>query len=93
VGTLDMHIATSDSSAESAPSAPSTPGAPAEIEIAVELDALSLWYASRQALDTVTFGVPARRITALIGPSASGKSSLLRCLNRLNDEIPDSRVE
>jgi phosphate transport system ATP-binding protein len=88
-----MHIATSDSSAESAPSAPSTPGAPAEIEIALELDALSLWYASRQALDGVTFGVPARRITALIGPSASGKSSLLRCLNRLNDEIPDSRVE
>jgi len=88
-----MHIATSDSSAESAPSAPSTPGAPAEIEIALELDALSLWYASRQALYTVTFGVPARRITALIGPSASGKSSLLRCLNRLNDEISDSRVE
>src|SRR5690348_3375056 len=88
-----MHIATSDSSAEEAPSAPSTPGAPAEIDIALELDALSLWYASRQALDGVTFGVPARRITALIGPSASGKSSLLRCLNRLNDEISDSRVE
>jgi len=88
-----MHIATSHSSAEEAPSAPSTPGAPAEIEIALELDALSLWYASRQALDGVTFGVPARRITALIGPSASGKSSLLRCLNRLNDEISDSRVE
>ena len=88
-----MHIATSDSSAEEAPSAPSTPGAPAEIEVALELDALSLWYASRQALDGVTFGVPARRITALIGPSASGKSSLLRCLNRLNDEISDSRVE
>jgi len=93
VGTVDMHIATSDSSAEEAPSAPSTPGAPAEIEVALELDALSLWYASRQALDGVTFGVPARRITALIGPSASGKSSLLRCLNRLNDEISDSRVE
>jgi phosphate transport system ATP-binding protein len=88
-----MHIATSHSSAEEAPSAPSTPGAPAEIEVALELDALSLWYASRQALDGVTFGVPARRITALIGPSASGKSSLLRCLNRLNDEISDSRVE
>jgi phosphate transport system ATP-binding protein len=90
MGTVAMHTVTSGPSAESAPS---TPGAPAEVETAVELNALSLWYANRQALDGVTFGVPARRITALIGPSASGKSSLLRCLNRLNDEIPDSRVE
>ena len=47
---------------------------------------LSLWYGERRALDAVSFGVPVRRITALIGPSGSGKSSLLRCLNRLNDE-------
>ncbi len=92
-GSLAMSTATSGPSAESAASTPSTPGAPAEVEIALELDTLSLWYASRQALDGVTFSVPARRITALIGPSASGKSSLLRCLNRLNDEIADSRVE
>jgi len=66
---------------------------PAGVEIALELRALSLWYGARQALDAVGFGVPARKITALIGPSASGKSSLLRCLNRLNDELPECRVE
>ena len=30
-------------------------------------------------------------ITALIGPSGCGKSTLIRCLNRMNDLIPDAR--
>jgi phosphate transport system ATP-binding protein len=66
---------------------------PVGVEIALELCALSLCYGPRRALESVSFGVPARKITALIGPSASGKSSLLRCLNRLNDELPECRVE
>jgi phosphate transport system ATP-binding protein len=32
------------------------------------------------------------RITALIGPSGCGKSTLIRCLNRMNDLIPNARV-
>jgi len=74
-------------------SASSPPGGlPANVEIALEMRSLSLWYGQRHALDAVSFDVPAKKITALIGPSASGKSSLLRCLNRLNDEIVDCRV-
>jgi phosphate transport system ATP-binding protein len=34
-----------------------------------------------------------REITALIGPSCCGKSTLLRTLNRMNDLIPSARVE
>ncbi|HVT33804.1 MAG TPA: phosphate ABC transporter ATP-binding protein PstB [Rhodanobacteraceae bacterium] len=64
-----------------------------DVGVALALQSLSLWYGKRRALDAITFDVPARRITALIGPSGSGKSSLLRCLNRLNDEIDDCRVE
>ena len=75
------------------PDIAATPDLTAGGAIALELRALSLWYGPRQALDAVSFGVPARKITALIGPSASGKSSLLRCLNRLNDELPECRVE
>ncbi len=70
-----------------------TPSLPVGVEVALELRALSLWYGARRALEAVSLAVPARRITALIGPSASGKSSLLRCLNRLNDELPECRVE
>jgi phosphate transport system ATP-binding protein len=32
------------------------------------------------------------RVTALIGPSGCGKSTLLRCLNRMNDLIPEAKV-
>jgi phosphate transport system ATP-binding protein len=68
-------------------------GSSAAPDIALELRGLSLWYAGRRVLEEVSFGVPARKITALVGPSGSGKSSLLRCVNRLNDEIAECRVE
>ena len=61
-------------------------------EIALRTEALSLWYGTHQALDAVNLELPALRITTLVGPSGCGKSSLLRCLNRLNDEIPECRV-
>ncbi|HET9062943.1 MAG TPA: phosphate ABC transporter ATP-binding protein PstB, partial [Candidatus Binatia bacterium] len=32
-------------------------------------------------------------VTALIGPSGCGKSTFIRCLNRMNDVIPDTRME
>ncbi|HEY0231877.1 MAG TPA: phosphate ABC transporter ATP-binding protein PstB [Dokdonella sp.] len=77
---------------------PESPGSAAGEETADSADAalqtfgLSLRYGTREALSGVDLAVPRRRITALIGPSGSGKSSLLRCLNRLNDEIADARV-
>ena len=37
--------------------------------------------------------IPEKSVTALIGPSGCGKSTFLRCLNRMNDLIPDTRVE
>jgi phosphate transport system ATP-binding protein len=61
-------------------------------DVALRIRGLSLWYGARRALDSVDLDVPLRRVTALVGPSGCGKSSLLRCLNRLNDEIDDSRV-
>jgi len=70
----------------------SSTGAVPGVEVALETRALSLWYGARVALEDVSFAVPARKVTALIGSSGSGKSSLLRCLNRLNDEIAGARV-
>ncbi|MGH2543156.1 MAG: phosphate ABC transporter ATP-binding protein, partial [Ardenticatenaceae bacterium] len=54
---------------------------------------LRLYYGSNEALRDVTFEVPPNRITALIGPSGCGKSTLLRCFNRMNDLIPNVRIE
>jgi len=59
----------------------------------LEVRGLSLWYGHFQAIRDVTMDVPSQHITALIGPSGCGKSTLLRCLNRMNELIPDVRVE
>lgn len=53
---------------------------------------LHVFYADIHALKGVTVEVPDREITALIGPSGCGKSTFLRCLNRMNDVIPNVRV-
>jgi phosphate transport system ATP-binding protein len=36
--------------------------------------------------------IPANKVTALIGPSGCGKSTFLRCINRMNDLIPDVKI-
>jgi len=53
---------------------------------------LDFFYGSVQALFDNSIEIPARRVTALIGPSGCGKSTFLRTLNRMNDEIPGTRL-
>ena len=59
----------------------------------IEAEHLNFFYNNTQALFDISLGVPERHITALIGPSGCGKSTFLRCLNRMNDTIPDARAE
>lgn len=54
---------------------------------------LSVWYGSLHALKHITLDLPRGHITALIGASGSGKSTFLRCLNRMLDTIPNVRTE
>jgi len=54
---------------------------------------LHVHYDSFCALRNINIEVRERCITAIIGPSLSGKSSLLRAFNRLNDLIPSARTE
>src|SRR5688572_1810938 len=70
---------------------PPTPPVPSA-EAILEVDRLSLFYGSSQALHTVSLTIPRKRITAFIGPSGCGKSTLLRCLNRMNDLIDGVRL-
>ncbi len=65
----------------------------ADVEVALAVENLSLWYGSKQALNNISLNIPRNRITALIGPSGCGKSTLLRCFNRMNDLIDDCRIE
>ena len=59
---------------------------------AVEVDSLDFCYGSKQSLFNINMLVPRNRVTAFIGPSGCGKSTLLRCINRMNDRIPEARV-
>ncbi|MCK6538481.1 MAG: phosphate ABC transporter ATP-binding protein [Anaerolineales bacterium] len=50
------------------------------------IENLSLQYSDgTESLRNVSMEIPANAITVLFGPAGGGKSTLLRCLNRLND--------
>lgn len=49
---------------------------------------LHLSFAATTVLSDVTMNAPRGTITALIGPTGSGKSTFLRTLNRMNDKVP-----
>jgi phosphate transport system ATP-binding protein len=53
---------------------------------------LNAWYGHKQALYDVTLSFEPLSVTALIGPSGCGKSTFVRCLNRMHEEVPDTRV-
>jgi phosphate transport system ATP-binding protein len=58
----------------------------------IEVEDLRLAYAGREVLHGISFDVRRHEILAIIGPAQSGKSSLLRCLNRTIDFIPGATV-
>ena len=62
------------------------------INAVFDLEDVSVFYGSYQAVRQVTLSVGRNEITALIGPSGCGKSTILRCFNRMNDLIPGARV-
>ncbi len=54
---------------------------------------LKLWFNDNFVLHDLDFTVYEKKITALIGPSGCGKSTLLRSFNRMNDLIPECKIE
>jgi len=58
----------------------------------IRLDHLSFFYGDHQVLEEVSFEVRAHEIFGLMGPAQSGKSTLLKVLNRLSDLIPNARI-
>lgn len=53
---------------------------------------LNLYYGNNHALKDVNMNIKEKAITAFIGPSGCGKSTFLKTLNRMNDLIPDVRI-
>ncbi len=59
----------------------------------IKTENLKLWFNDNYVLHDLDFTVHEKKITALIGPSGCGKSTLLRSFNRMNDLIPECRIE
>jgi phosphate transport system ATP-binding protein len=62
-------------------------------DVRVAVNKFNFWYGSHQALCDISMDVYARQVTSIIGPSGCGKSTFLRSLNRMNDVIPNVRME
>ncbi len=59
----------------------------------IKVSDLNLWFGKAHILKSIDISILEKTVTAVMGPSACGKSTFLRCLNRMNDLIPGSRVE
>jgi phosphate transport system ATP-binding protein len=70
-----------------------TPAEEAEREIVLDVQGLSVFYGDYRAVQGVDLDVRRNEITALIGSSGCGKTTVLRCLNRMNDLIDGARIE
>lgn len=64
-----------------------------EKRIKMRVKNLNFFYGDNQALIDVSLDIEVNRVTALIGPSGCGKSTFLRTLNRMNEIIPETRME
>lgn len=64
-----------------------------ENKIIFSINNVNLFYGEKQALKNINLKINEHQVTSFIGPSGCGKSTLLRCLNRMNELIPNCRVE
>jgi len=61
--------------------------------ILIEFNNVDFFYGNRKVLDRVNLSIYKNKVTSIIGPSGSGKSTLLNLINRICDEIPESRFD
>jgi ABC-type glutathione transport system ATPase component len=54
---------------------------------------VSIWYSAFKAVTDVSLSIYEHEITAFIGSSGSGKTTVLRAFNRMNDLVPGARLE
>ena len=62
-------------------------------KIKIQLTDLSFYYRDQRVLDHINASFADHSLTAIVGPSGQGKSTLLTTVNRLWEEIPGARVE
>ena len=66
--------------------------APEKQNVKISARDVRVAYGQNEVLHGVALDIFENEVIAFIGPSGCGKSTFLRCLNRMNDTIPDCRV-
>lgn len=61
--------------------------------IKIESKNLTFYYNDKPAIKNITLSAHVNSVLALIGPSGCGKSTFLRCINRMNDIIPNTKID
>ncbi|MFV1966483.1 MAG: phosphate ABC transporter ATP-binding protein [Pirellulaceae bacterium] len=59
----------------------------------IRFDGVSVRYGQHTALRDITLDVPRHQIFGIVGPANSGKTTLLKCINRTIDFISSAKVE
>ena len=62
-------------------------------EIIISAKDLNLHYGEFNALKNINMDIPENEITAFIGPSGCGKSTFIKSINRMNDLIPNVKID
>ena len=62
------------------------------VETKVEFRAVTVTYGSKVALQEISLAIPRNQILGIIGPANSGKTTLLKCINRTIDFVPAAKV-
>jgi phosphate transport system ATP-binding protein len=62
------------------------------VDVKLSIEQLTYQYGRKAALKAVTLEVPARQITVFFGPAGSGKTTLMRLINRLNDSVLNTQM-
>jgi len=64
----------------------------ASAETTVNVTDLRIFYGNREAVHGISFNIRRNEIFGIIGPAQSGKTSLLRCLNRTIELTPQAKM-
>lgn len=62
-------------------------------EIHASIQNLRLWYGNKQVLFDINLNIFKKEVTTFIGSSGCGKSTFLRCFNRMNDYVPGCKID
>jgi phosphate transport system ATP-binding protein len=63
------------------------------VKAKVEFHNVAVKYGSKVALREISLSIPEHQIFGIIGPANSGKTTLLKCINRTIDFVSDAVVE